>query len=285
MHRATILVVLAAAAGGLAAAQEAGSGRLTVSFTDPSRPGTVRCHIVQGDIVVAAYEGKDVIVETGRRRQKGGSGLTIRRSGEREPPQPPAPPAGPPLPLAIGRPGMTVEEQNNAVTVSMDMAGRNSNLRIQVPASTSLDLRTVNGRLLVEGVAGEIQAQAINGSVQLIDIMGPVVAHSVNGSLKAVFARVPHDKPMSFSSLNGSIDATFPADLKANLSIRSGHGEVYSDFDITLKSDSKAVVEDKRAEGGKYRARLDSSVNGVINSGGPELRFKAFNGKIYLRKK
>ncbi len=251
-----------------------------VKFSDPSRPGAIKCHMLNGEIVVTAYEGKEVIIETAPGERRDPPGRSNRRSAEREPPSPPPPPL-----VFSGGAGLTVEEQNNIITVSPDMIGRGSSLRIQVPTATSLDLRTMNGRLQVEGVGGEIQAQAVNGTVQVTDVLGPVVAHTVNGNLKAVFVRVPAGKPMSFSSLNGAIDVTFPADLKANLLITTGQGEVYSDFDITLKKGSEPVAEDKRGEGGKYKARLESALSGVINGGGPELRFKTFNGKIYLRKK
>jgi hypothetical protein len=44
------------------------------------------------------------------------------------------------------------------------------------------------------------------------------------------------------------------------------------------------VVEDGRSQGGKYRVKVDKTVHGKINGGGPEIQFKDFNGNIYIRK-
>jgi len=70
---------------------------------------------------------------------------------------------------------------------------------------------------------------------------------------------------MAFSSLNGDIDVTFPADVKANVSIRSDRGDVFSDFDVQLQASApKQEVEDGRGKGGKYRVRIDK--NGPRNN-------------------
>jgi DUF4097 and DUF4098 domain-containing protein YvlB len=90
---------------------------------------------------------------------------------------------------------------------------------------------------------------------------------------------------MSFSSMNGNIDVTFPADLKANVKMQSDRGEIFSDFEIKIRENStQPIVEDSRSRNGKYRVRLDKAVYGAINGGGPEIQFKNFNGAIYIRK-
>ena len=76
---------------------------------------------------------------------------------------------------------------------------------------------------------------------------------------------------MAFSSLNGDIDVTFPADLKANVSLRTDNGEVYSDFDVKVQPTApQQTVEDNRGKGGKYRVKIDKNVRGTINGGGQE---------------
>jgi Putative adhesin len=120
--------------------------------------------------------------------------------------------------------------------------------------------------------------------VTLMNIAGSAVAHALNGKLTASFTRV-NQKPMAFSSLNGDIDVTFPADLKANVSLRSDRGDVFSDFDVNMQAlSSQAVVDDARSHGGKYKVKIDKTVRGTINGGGPEMQFNNFNGQIYIRK-
>jgi DUF4097 and DUF4098 domain-containing protein YvlB len=99
------------------------------------------------------------------------------------------------------------------------------------------------------------------------------------------FNRVDPQKPLAFSSLNGDIDVTFPADLKATLSMRTDNGEVFSDFDIQLQTTApQQAVDDGRGKGGKYVVRVEKTVKGTINGGGQEIQLKNFNGNIYIRK-
>jgi hypothetical protein len=43
------------------------------------------------------------------------------------------------------------------------------------------------------------------------------------------------------------------------------------------------VTREQEGSGG-YRVRMEKAVEGTIGGGGPELRFKTFNGDIVLRK-
>src|SRR5205809_153184 len=93
----------------------------------------------------------------------------------------------------------------------------------------------VNGGITIKGYDGELDVNDVNGSVTLNNVSGSAVAHALNGRLLATFSRVNPQKPMAFSSLNGDIDVTFPPDLKANLSLKSDRGEIFSDFDVQVQ--------------------------------------------------
>jgi DUF4097 and DUF4098 domain-containing protein YvlB len=242
--------------------------RLSVALSDPSRPGLVKASLINGGITVKAYDGKEVVVEARPRN----------RERERE--------EGGPHRLTISSTGLSVEEENNEVRISSESYARPIDLTISVPAHTSLHLSAVNdGDIVVTGVDGELDVNDINGSVTLNNVSGTVVAHGLNGKVLATITRVNPQKPMAFSSLNGDIDVTFPADLKANVSIKSDRGDVFSDFDVQLKAGPvQQVVEDERRHGGKYRVKIDKTVHGTINGGGPEIQFTNFQGGIYIRK-
>src|SRR5216684_658323 len=154
------------------------------------------------------------------------------------------------------------------------------------PSFTARSFSAANdGDIVVTGVDGDLDVDDVNGSVTLNNVSGSAVAHALNGHLNATFTKVDPQKAMAFSSLNGNIDVTFPADLKANVSIRSDQGNVFSDFDVQLKAaSSQPVVEDGRGHGGKYRVKIDKTVHGTINGGGPEIQFRNFQGQIYIRK-
>lgn len=268
-----LLSALAAAAfGGVsnqAIAQTQASGdRIPITLSDPSRPAHVKVSMVNGGITVKAYDGKEVVVEAHVRN---------RENARNE---------GGPKRLAISTTGLSVEEENNEVNINTESYMHPIDVTVSVPVHTSLKLRAVNdGDIVVTGVDGDLDIDDVNGSVTLNNVSGSAVAHALNGHLHATFTRVDPQKAMAFSSLNGDIDVTFPADLKATVSIRSDQGDVFSDFDVQLKAaTAQPVVEDNRGHGGKYRVKIDKTVHGTINGGGPEIQFRNFQGQIYIRK-
>ena len=92
-------------------------------------------------------------------------------------------------------------------------------------------------------------------------------------------------KPMSFSSLNGDLDVTLPADIKCNVRLETGQGDIYSDFNIDMvPSQVQQTVEDNRAKGGKFKVKVEKAMVGRINGGGAEIKFKTFNGDIHIRR-
>jgi DUF4097 and DUF4098 domain-containing protein YvlB len=246
---------------------QSGSDKVSVTLSDPTRPALVKASLISGGITVKAYDGKEVVVEARvRNRESARSDSGPKR-------------------LTISTTGLTVEEESNQVNINTESYARAIDLFISVPVHTSLHLRAVNdGDIVVNGVDGELDVDNVNGSVTLNNIAGSAVAHALNGRLLATFTRI-NQKPMAFSSLNGDVDVTFPGDLKANVSLRSDMGDVFSDFDVKMQAaSSQPIVEDSRGHGGKYRVKIDKTVRGTINGGGTELQFTNFNGQIYIRK-
>ena len=244
---------------------------VTVPLSDPSRPGTVKVSVLQGNISVKASTGKDVIVTT--------QGRSVRPS------TPPPDAAGL---RRLGQPaGLSIEEENNVVSINLGPFGNRSDVEIQVPAKTNLQLSTVNGKeLTVEGVDGDIEVTSVSGSITLTDVAGSVVAHATNGGVKVTLKQVTAQKAMSFTSLNGSVDVTLPPTTKANVKLRSGNGDLYTDFDVQIQPQSvkPLTTPAPRPAGGPLRIQVDRAVFGTVNGGGPEFELRTFNGNIYLRK-
>ena len=182
--------------------------------------------------------------------------------------------------------GLEVEEDNNVVTVTTQSWKAATDLDIQVPVASSLEIRSnMDGAVVVEGVNGEIDINNINGPVTLTSVSGNTLVHTVNGDITVVLTRVAAGKPMSFSTMSGDVDVTLPADLKASLKMKSDQGEIYSDFDINMTRQPAASEPAPKTEQGKYRIAFDKSLLGTINGGGPEISFNTFRGDIYIRKK
>jgi hypothetical protein len=265
MKRTLALVGLTLAVCSLACAQDVAGDRVVVPARNTNHPRRVDASLMHGSITVKAYAGKEVIVETRGAGSSGQSNQTV--DGLRR--------------LDLPMRGLSVEEEDNVVTVRMRL-NHNGNLVISVPADTSLKLHSLHGEINVDGVSGEIDVDSLNGAVTLTNVSGNVLAHSLNGAIKATMDRVDATKPMSFSTLNGSIDVTLPADFKANVKLTTDHGEIYSDFDFKLGGN---ITQRNDTSDGRFRVRIDRTLTGTINGGGAEATFHTFNGKIYIRKK
>lgn len=257
--------------GAAAFGQGSPDGRVAAKLADPSRPASVSAHIIQGNITVQGGNVQEVVVEARLREDHEDRRSDRNATGMKH--------------IPMTSTGLNVEAENNQVRITTDQTQRTVDLTITVPARSSLSLKTVNdGNIVVTGVDGELDVNDINGNVTLKNVGGSVVAHALNGNVVVTMNRADA-KPMAFSSLNGNIDVTFPADLKANVSMRTDNGEVYSDFDVQLDTTApRQIVEDGRSKGGKYRVRMDKTVRGKIGGGGPEIQFKNFNGNIYIRR-
>jgi DUF4097 and DUF4098 domain-containing protein YvlB len=149
-------------------------------------------------------------------------------------------------------------------------------------------VKTLAGRSIdIDNLSGEIEANNMNGTVNITNASGAVTAHSMNGKVTVSLNRVPPDKMMSFSTFNGDVDVTLPADAKATFKMRDDNGDIFSDFDVKLDTRSAPeVVEEKDKDGKlKRRVKLDGTQTGSINGGGPEMQFTTFNGRIVIHKK
>ena len=240
--------------------------RITVPFSDPARPGLLKLKLLQGSIVVKGSNRRDVSIQ-------GGPGTDLSRTRAVEPP------AG--LRRLTQPAGFSVEESNNEMSLSATRFNRNLDLQIEVPARTNLDLSLMSGRTIsVEDVEGELEISNLNGAIVLKNVSGSVVAHSMNGSVIAVVTRVTAQAPMSFTSMNGTVDVTLPPAIKANLKLRSDQGDVFTDFDFQITQGAQPEVR----KGDRFRIDVNRSIYGTVNGGGPDVELRSFNGTVILRK-
>ncbi|MGZ4836078.1 MAG: DUF4097 family beta strand repeat-containing protein [Terriglobales bacterium] len=250
--------------------------KATVPFSDPSRPRRLEVVTMFGSVTVRGYNGQEAIVETSSRDG-------IRAKGRKEA----EPPAGMHR-IGGNYAGVEITEENNTIRVSGGQSPlATADLVIQVPVQTSVSVNAqVGNAVTIENITGEIEANNMNGPLTITNVSGSVMAHSLNGKILASVNSVTPDKAMSFSTMNGEIDVTLPASIKANVKLKTDHGDIFTDFDVKLDSTARPPqVEDNRKKGGKYRVRFDRGTTGTINGGGPEIQFTTFNGSILIHKK
>lgn len=199
------------------------SDSVTVALSDAAKPASVKARLVSGNITVTVGAGPEVVVSSGVNTVPDGAPPGMHR-------------------IDSAGQSFKVEEDHNNVQIGAERASQSLNLLIQVPVTTSLEIETTNGSIAVTNVSGAISARALNGSVTVsLDHPAP-------------------DKPMSFSTLNGKIDVTLPADTKARLRLKATNGAIYSDFDVKVEADGTRS----------------------INGGGPEYSFQTTSGTILI---
>lgn len=267
----------------LAAAQlraQDGRQQITMPFRDPSMPRKLLVEGGTGSVTIRAYEGQDAIIEyTGREIPGTNRG---NRSGRNDPPDG--------MHRIGGSRGLDITEESNTVRVNSQgiFGGTARDMVIQVPAQTSVNVKTMfGGNMTIENIAGDIEAENFNGQVTITNASGSVVAHSMNGKITVSLNRVPPDKSMSFSTFNGDVDVTLPADTKARFKMRTDFGDIFTDFDVKMEANAAPVVEEGKDNKGRprRRVRVDGTQTGTINGGGPEMQFTTFNGRILIHKK
>jgi Putative adhesin len=265
----TLLAVFSAVAALAPDPNGGATERITVPLTDPARPATLKASSVYGSIAVEGYGGHEVIIEA----------VGHGDGREHKPPQG----AEGMHRIPNNAIGLSAVEDNNVVRVEAHTWQNHGNLHIQVPAHSSLHLSCINGGTIqVSGVDGEIELGNVNGSIEARDVGGSVVAHTTNGDVKVALRRIASDKPMAFSTFNGNVDVTFPADLRATVRVQSGRGDIYSDFEIASGIRSGSAVAGGKE--GMHRIAVEQELHGTINGGGPEILLKTFNGNVLIHR-
>jgi hypothetical protein len=138
---------------------------------------------------------------------------------------------------------------------------------VLLPSGVKMGASTVNGAVDVSGATDEVDVSSVNGRVDAATQGGPVQATSVNGSVDAEMRAVATASKLQYSSVNGSVRVTLPADLKADVELSTVNGSVRSDFPISVT--------------GSLEPR---HMHGTIGGGGVPLRIDTVNGSIELRK-
>jgi hypothetical protein len=242
--------------------------QLVVPLSEPGKPCKIVAHVLNGSLKVVGYEGKEVVVnvtaEAGQKKESSGGGGMKRIGGN-------------------SGGDVTAEEDHNTVKVSVGLS-HFSVIEVKVPSTgVTLNIGTVNdGRIEVENVNGQLEVSNVNGPITLTNIAGSAVATTVNGDVVVGFRSVDPQAPMAFSTLNGKIDVTFPASLKAKVRLKSEKGDIFTDFDVAITKNNPTV--NKSNEGHMSKITIDDWVLGTINGGGPELMMKTTYGGIFIRK-
>lgn len=191
----------------------------SLKFSDPTKPGRLRLHVMWGDVTVTGTDALEVTIVSNIKNK---TVAEKRSDGLRR------------LDSEIT---YTATEKDNVITI--DLAGDSSSpaandatLAITAPRFTSIVIEnSLGGDVVVKNLAGDAEIRSVNGEVSLDKISGSALVETMNGEIHATFDKVSEGKPLSFTSMNGEIDVHIPADTKANVRLRTQNGAVLTDFD------------------------------------------------------
>jgi len=177
---------------------------------------------------------------------------------------------------ALNEAEIVVDAQPDSIDIKTkypeDNRGRDSasiDYTLTVPKGARIDeIRTVNGAIDVQGVAGPVRASSVNGTVSGQRLEGEVNLSTVNGRVEAQLLRTDAAKSISLKSVNGAVSLTLPAEAGMRLSAATVHGTIESDFDLPVR----------KAGFGPGR-----NVEATIGKGGTAVRLNTVNGAILLR--
>jgi hypothetical protein len=166
--------------------------------------------------------------------------------------------------LKIGR----HERRRKGLTFNLPaIFGRNRkriNYVLRVPPSVTLDVTTVNGRIVTRGVSGETEATTVNGSID-IETAGTqeLQATSVNGQMRVKF--LTSFQGARFKTVNGGVEAILPQSASFNVDLSQVNGDFEASFPLNIHSNP-----------GSRR------VSGEVNGGEHELKITTVNGDVQL---
>ncbi len=249
-------------------AQENQKQQLVIPLSNPDKTGHLEIGGINCSIIVTGYNGKEVIIDA--YSKNGVSKITETKNGMKK--------------INASSMSIEVEEKDNFIDVSTGLNAKGLTFEVKVPYNFSLDLSTINdGEIKVNNVNGEMTVNNVNGPITLNKVSGSVSASTINDDILITFEEVTPNKPMAFSSLNGNVDISFPANIKADVKIKCDRGDILTDFDVELNKERKTSNE--RNKDGVYKVSVNEWIQGKINGGGPEYTFKNFNGDIIIRGK
>ncbi len=137
---------------------------------------------------------------------------------------------------------------------------------LRVPPSVTLEVMTVNGKIVTRGVEGETQATTVNGRIDIETAgLNELRATTVNGRVKATFTR--DFQGARFKTVNGGVEAIFPQNASFAVDLSQVNGDFEASFPLSIHSNP-----------GSRR------VSGEVNGGRHDLKIVTVNGDVELAK-
>ena len=123
-----------------------------------------------------------------------------------------------------------------------------ANLDIRAARLDGIEIATTNGRIKVEGFAGELKARTSNGGIRINGHSGPVLLQTSNGAIDARNIGTPAELETS----NGTVEASLASGQDGPVSVRTSNGGVRLELPVSWSGHVEAETSNGRVnlEGG-----------------------------------
>jgi DUF4097 and DUF4098 domain-containing protein YvlB len=138
--------------------------------------------------------------------------------------------------------------------------------RLKLPKSVNLKVDSVNGKVDVGAITGEVGVSSVNGGVDVAQAGTATELSSINGGISVSLLRLG-EGGLRVHSVNGGVKIGLPSETNAEIDVHSINGGINSDLPITVAGEMKR---------GQLRGR--------VGGGGPPITISSVNGGVELRR-
>lgn len=220
----------------------------SVKCSDPTKPCTLKVHVGSGNVrIKGADTDKITVVSDSTPENK------TRKDGLR---------------VLTAASSYKLEEKANVVTLdhgSGAPAEGGANFEITVPRKTSVNVASAwGGEVVCSEVGGDIEVKNLNGEVRLNGITGGAVVETMNGGVHATIRELHNDRPLCFTSMNGDVSISLPADAQACVRLRTQNGSILTDFDDKVLVTKTEMPRSTRSSRSSDGSALDAETREAI---------------------
>ena len=139
---------------------------------------------------------------------------------------------------------------------------------IKVPKGVSVDLRTVNGGVRMNGLQGDVRARSTNGGIVGSGLMASTVDAAVtNGGVEIDLASAVSEGSIDLESVNGGVSLLLPPDSKVDINARCVNGGIsVSGLEVETTGEQTKRRFAGKLNGGGMRVSMET-VNGGVKIG------------------
>jgi DUF4097 and DUF4098 domain-containing protein YvlB len=138
--------------------------------------------------------------------------------------------------------------------------------RLKLPKSVNLKVSSVNGKVDIGAITGEVGVNSVNGGVVVAQAGTATQLSSINGGISVSLLRLG-EGGLRVHSVNGGVKIGLPSETSAEIDVHSINGGIKSDLPITVIGEMKH---------GQLRGR--------VGDGGPQITITSVNGGVTLQR-